>query len=168
MAGSPPTKTWRIDEAAGVLHHPAQVQRVGRRAQQDGRLEPADHVRPGAGVHAAAGQDRQAHLGQRHLHAPGEDMRAVAGDHEHRVAVPEVHRVQRPRVGPGPLLAVDVAVAEHARRAGRAGRGEPHPAALRPDRVVHRRVGAVGRMFDGVGGHLVLVQHRPLRDEVID
>ncbi len=79
-----------------------EMQRVGRRAQHDGRLEADHDIGAGTRIHAAAGQGRQAHFGQRVLHAPGPDMGAVAGDHEHRVAVAEIHGVQRPRIGPGP------------------------------------------------------------------
>ena len=95
-------------------------------------------------------------------------MGAEAGDHEDGVARAEIHGVHRPRIGPGPELAVDVAVAEDARRAGAAGGREHHPAALGPERVVHRREGAVGRICCRVLHHLGFVEHRPFGDEVLD
>ena len=88
-------------------------------------------------------------------------MGAVAGDHEDGVAVAEVHGMQGPRIGPGPELAIDLRIAEHARRAGGAGGGEHHPAARSPDRLAHGAVGAVGRMQQRVLGHLRLVDHGP-------
>lgn len=95
-------------------------------------------------------------------------MRAEAGDQEHRVAAAEIHRMHRPRIGPGPELAVDVAVAEDARRAGAAGGREHHPAALGPEPIAHRGEGAVRRICCRVLHHLGFVEHRPFGDEVVD
>ena len=93
-------------------------------------------------------------------------MRAIAGDHEHGIAVAEVHRMQRPRIGPSAHLAVHVAVAEDARCTGRPGGGKHHPAALGPDCVIDSGVGAVRRMLGSVHGHFGFLHHRPFGDQI--
>ncbi len=144
------------------------MERVRGRTEQDRRLEAQHDVGARLRIHAAAGNARQAHLGERHLDAPRPDMGTEAGDHEDGIAFAEVHRMHRPRIGPRPELAVDVAVAEDARRAGAAGGREHHPAALGPDPIVHRGEGAVRRIGRRILHHLGLVEHRPLGDEVVD
>ncbi len=148
------------------LHQTAEMQGVGRRAQKDGRLEAQDDVGARSRVHAAARNGRQVHFLQRVLHAPGPDMRAISGHHEHRLAGLETHGEQRPRIGPGAGLAIDMGVAEHPRHAGRSGRREHHPAAPGPHRVGHGGVGAVGRMLGGIRHHFGFVDHRPLAEIV--
>ena len=84
----------RID--AERLHRAPEMQRVGRRTEQDGWLVADDNVGSRPGIHAAARQRRQAHFGERVLHAPGQHMRPIAGDHEDRIAFAEVHRDEAP------------------------------------------------------------------------
>ena len=95
-------------------------------------------------------------------------MRPITGDHEHRVPLAETHGLQRARVGPCPQLAIEMRIAKYARRPGRPRRREHHPAALAPNRLVHGRVGPVGRLFGGILRHFQLVDHRPLCREVVD
>ena len=94
-------------------------------------------------------------------------MGAEPHHREHTVAAPYPHRVESARVGPLPVAAVDMGVAEDPRDAGASRRGKQHPAAIRPFGLADRRIGSVGRVGGRVLHHLRLVHHRPFF-EVVD